>query len=111
MAGETGQIRRDIESTRAEIDTHLQELSGQVRREVDIEAQARRNLPQVLLGAAIGGLFAGMLVGHGGRHYERDLAREEARLVRERRRLAKERGRLHGAMGVSEVESGGYDIP
>lgn len=65
MARETDEIRRDIAGTRQEIDQHLQELSGQVRSELDIRQRARQNLPQVLAGAGIAGLFLGVLVGRG----------------------------------------------
>lgn len=115
MARETGQIRRDIASTREEIDEHLRELGGEVRTGLNVPQragrQARRNLPQVLAGAAIAGLFAGILFGggRGGSRAERTLAAEQARLAKERKRLAKESARLKGTVREAEVED--YDIP
>ena len=117
MARETREIRRDIASTREEIDEHLQELGGQVRTGLNVPqraaAQARQNLPQLLAGAAIAGLFAGLVTG-GGRprsRLERTLTAEEARPARERQRLARERGRLKGTMRAAEFEEEDYDIP
>ena len=109
MAGEAREIRRDIASTREEIDEHLRELGGQVRTELNVPqraaARARRNLPQWLAGAAIAGLFAGLVFGRGGRsRIARTLAAEEAR-------LARERGRLKGTMRAAEFEEEDYDIP
>ncbi len=107
MAGETSQIRRDIEATRREIDAHLQELGGQVRSEVNVGRQARRNLPQVLAGAAILGLAAGVLLGGGRRRMSREarqLAREQSRLSRELRLLSRERERLPRSVGLAELE-------
>ncbi len=99
MAGEERTIRRDIAETRREIDEHLQEMGGQVRAGFGVPRQAaqrvRQNLPQILAGAAIFGLFTGMLVRRGGGRREyRMLRAEEARLARERRRLEDERERL-----------------
>lgn len=114
MAREASQIRRDIESTREEIDVHLRELGGQVRGELNVERQARRNLPQVLAGAAIFGLATGILFGStSGRSREaRMLSKEQARLAREVRRLARERGRAQGAITMAELEKGfASDIP
>ncbi len=120
MARETGAIRRNIEQTRAEIDTHLTELSGQVRGELDVQRRARQNLPQVLAGMAIAGLFAGFLVGRGGRpreerllhREERKLAAERARLASERKRWQKERGRAQKEVGLAELTTEKYsDIP
>jgi len=104
MAAETGQIRRNIASTREEIDRHLEELTGQVRSELDIERRASRNLPQVLIGTALAGLFLGILVGHG-RGYQRRLLERESRLPKERERLAK------GATIPAKFEMKGLDIP
>jgi hypothetical protein len=115
MAREANQIRRDIESTRQEIDEHLRDLGGQVRTQLNVEGQARRNLPQVLAGAAIFGLAAGILFGsRGGRSREaRMLSREQARLARQVKRLARERGRVQGAVTMAELDEKGYasDIP
>jgi len=82
MAGETGEIRRSIAETREEIDQHFQELSGQVRRELNITQRMRRNLPQMLAGAAIAGLTLGVLVGHGDGE-----SREQRHLARKREYL------------------------
>lgn len=103
MGRETAEIRKNIAGTREEIDTHLQELGGRVERvqaEYSPSRQARENLPQVLGGAAIAGLFLGFLVGHGNR------SEHEARQAsREWRRLARERGRLQSRMGLAGFES------
>lgn len=121
MAGETSEIRRDIAGTREEIDRHLQQLSGQVRGELDVERRARRILPQVLGGMAAAGLFLGLLVGHGRRSREMvELSREKRRLASERESMAKrreseakQRGRTTGALDIAamELKRQGYDIP
>lgn len=117
MAGETGQIRRDIEATRREIDAHLQQLGGQVRGELNVESQVRRNLPQILAGAAVFGLAAGALFGGGtSRRMSRvskELAKEQSRLAREIGLMARERGRPQRAFGLAELEEHGFssDIP
>jgi len=66
MGRETNEIMRDISQAREEIDSHLHELGGRVERartQLDIQARARENLPQVLGAAAVGGLIFGLLVG------------------------------------------------
>lgn len=110
MGRETTQIRRNIAETRQEIDTHLSELGGRVERarsQLDVEAQAQRNLPQVLGGAAIAGLLLGLIVGRRRRRmyspYAGETATEQARLAREWRRMAKERERMAGATGLAEI--------
>jgi len=129
VAGEERAIRRDIAETRREIDEHLQEMGGQVRAGFGVPEEAarrvRENLPQILAGAAIFGLFTGMLAGRrGGREY-RMLRAEEARLARERRRLEDERERLKrersrmrepvaggpGFLGELGTAGEEYDIP
>jgi hypothetical protein len=104
MAGETGEIRRGIAETREEIDRHLRELGGQVRGEMNITRQARENLPQLLSGAALLGLAAGMLFGRPGRSKEaREIERERARLAREWQRLGEERGRFERGPSLLEM--------
>ncbi|MCL6429738.1 MAG: hypothetical protein K6V36_02620 [Anaerolineae bacterium] len=63
MAGEPSQIRRDIAETRREIDVHLQELGGRVRRGLNVSEQARRNLTYVLGATVLAGLAAGVFFG------------------------------------------------
>lgn len=103
MARESQEIRHDIAETRQEIDEHLRELGGEVRTELSVERQTRRNLPQVLIGAAIAGLFFGILVGRGG-GYEKRMRSEQARLAREWMRLARERGRMGRMFGGRAFE-------
>lgn len=103
MAGETNEIRRDIEDTRQEIDAHLQELRGQVRGDLAVQQRVQQNLGQVLTGAAVAGLAFGVLFGHKapGRRSLR-LAEEEARLAQGWKKLAKEQGRLVGTIEAEE---------
>jgi hypothetical protein len=121
VAGEASEIRRDIAGTREEIDRHLQQLSGQVRGELDVERRARRYLPQLLGGMAAAGLFLGFLVGHRGRGREmvemsrekRRLAKERESMAKQRESMAKQRGRAKGAFDIAamELKRQGYDIP
>lgn len=106
MAGETHQIRRDIEATRQEIDQHLEQLGGQVRAQLDVQRQARENLPQILTGAALLGLAAGILFGGAGRRSReiRMLAREQERLAREWRRLGRRGRRGLRPVSLAELE-------
>jgi len=78
---EMGKINRDIVETRHEIDEHLAELSGRVRGEFNVEAQARRNMPTLLAGAAAVGLVAGLITG--GRHEKPHVEREYRRVAAE----------------------------